>query len=107
MGFERPADYDMDGNRHARETLQTRPLNIVLISEPSEYGTYLIKYISKTKAMQLPFPITVPCFTDFKLIATLLVYHKMLAYDILDIACVVFTSIFPALRTNPVEIFVE
>lgn len=59
--------------------LQTRPYNIVLISEPSEYVTYLIKYISKTKAMQLPFSITIPCFIDFKLIATLLVYHKLLA----------------------------
>lgn len=59
MGFERPGDYDVDGNRYARETLQTRPFNIVPISEPSEYVTYLIKHISKTKAMQLPFSITV------------------------------------------------
>ena len=63
MGFERPADYDMDGNRHARETLQTRPFNIVLISEPSEYVTYLIKYISKNKSN-----------------ATAILYHSTLFY---------------------------
>lgn len=41
MGSGRPVDTEVDGTRGVRETLQTRPFNILLI-ELCEYGTYLI-----------------------------------------------------------------